>query len=709
MTMLIILLAFGLRFILRKQSKISVNVLWVIVLVRFILPFNVPLVEISLPTFFDHFVPLSESGVNSNNSYRTDDVKTDSRVTNNSESLGFDSAESKNISINEISRDKEIISSLDDNDEPVNAKGVEETDHKLLSAPEPMEILAILWVVGLILSALYGAFQRYMIFIKQKNATYLQDNIYEWTDKSGACVIGLFNPKVYIPKGISEDEKAVILHHELMHLKRKDNIFLFLFYVALVINWFNPLAWICYFIFQNDIEMACDEQVLKNSDVDEKIFYASTLLKLCTGRKIELFSGVSFGKGNLKRRIKHIGRNYKNNKAVVDIAWLFLLGCATFVGCTGVKNTAKHIDQSQVERYVSKPIDAEMPRLIYADDKKLIISDVVGVMVYDIESKGFISAMFWEDHKEDGYFSDDEDIFSLLGNWAYSDKTGEHVYFEDQRDEIGGVIPQGEPKYFCFDVASGEFGPLYEKPEAERFAVGMEGPVRVLKLKNGYIYPWQTAILDDGTLMFWGIEDKKDSDSRDRTDIVYADSKDKQIHHLFDPSKEKEADESVVCDIPEIIDGTINNEVFSMDSSEVIDKNVIMDVGIVPSDTKNHISFYDRKKGVLIASINWYDVNSLEEYMGDFHLAKENPSFSDVYQAYIEEKGFDGEVGCLIMNDEQTGGWCLELPNDVISDPEAEGDKDRIEKLQNALRDVMSKSFNPKVFGECHALDPMKE
>ncbi len=118
-------------------------------------------------------------------------------------------------------------------------------------------------------------------------------------------VIGAMNPKIYLPSSLEETEYPYIIQHELCHIKRKDQIIKPLAVLALTIHWFNPFIWLAFFLSSKDMEMSCDEAVLRNLSEDEKKNYLASLVKIATGKKFFPALSIAFGEGDTKQRIKN--------------------------------------------------------------------------------------------------------------------------------------------------------------------------------------------------------------------------------------------------------------------------------------------------------------------------------------------------------------------------------------------------------------------
>lgn len=121
-------------------------------------------------------------------------------------------------------------------------------------------------------------------------------------------VLGVMNPRIIIPEGISDDDLEYVLLHELSHIKRKDNLWKLISVFAVCIHWFNPFAWLFLYISSRDLEIACDERVLKNIKNENRKNYANTIIALAEKQRITI---NALGSTAVKKRIITIS-NYKN-------------------------------------------------------------------------------------------------------------------------------------------------------------------------------------------------------------------------------------------------------------------------------------------------------------------------------------------------------------------------------------------------------------
>ncbi|HEY8500917.1 MAG TPA: M56 family metallopeptidase, partial [Clostridia bacterium] len=143
-------------------------------------------------------------------------------------------------------------------------------------------------------------------------------------------VLGLINPRIYLPVGLSKEEQNYILIHEQTHIRRKDHVIKTLAFLIASIHWFNPLVWIVFRLMNTDMELSCDERVLKVMNKDIRKPYANSLLSLAAGVHILNGSPLAFGEGNVKGRIKNV-LNYKKFSfwvIAISVAAVIIVGIA---------------------------------------------------------------------------------------------------------------------------------------------------------------------------------------------------------------------------------------------------------------------------------------------------------------------------------------------------------------------------------------------
>lgn len=199
------------------------------------------------------------------------------------------------------------------------------------ASANPMQIYigiaSDLWIIGMILLLIYSLVSVFLLKRQLKNARLTENNFYEADNLKTPFVLGIISPKIYLPVGLSKEERQYIHLHEQTHIRRKDHIIKILAFMILTVHWFNPLVWIAFMLMSMDMELSCDERVLKKMNVDIKKSYANSLLSLAAGRRILNGSPLAFGEGNVRGRIKNV-LNYKKPRFWMIVAAVIVVAAA---------------------------------------------------------------------------------------------------------------------------------------------------------------------------------------------------------------------------------------------------------------------------------------------------------------------------------------------------------------------------------------------
>jgi len=173
-----------------------------------------------------------------------------------------------------------------------------------------LEIGAYIWILGVISLLVYSLVSVLRLKRELEGAQLIEKNIFEAKNLRTPFVLGLINPRIYLPVGLSKEDQNYILIHEQIHIRRKDHVIKTIAFLIVSIHWFNPLVWIVFKLMNTDMELSCDERVLKVMNKDIRKPYANSLLSLAAGRHILNGSPLAFGEGNVKGRIKNV-LNYR--------------------------------------------------------------------------------------------------------------------------------------------------------------------------------------------------------------------------------------------------------------------------------------------------------------------------------------------------------------------------------------------------------------
>lgn len=167
-------------------------------------------------------------------------------------------------------------------------------------------IAAVVWLAGVAVLVLYSVFSYLRVKRKVATAVLLRENIYQSESVGSPFVLGIFKPKIYLPFAISEQDREQVIAHETAHICRRDYLWKPLGFFLLTLHWFNPLIWLAYVLLCRDIELACDEKVIKNWDDTQKAEYSQALLNCSVHRKLIAACPLAFGEVSVKNRVKSV-------------------------------------------------------------------------------------------------------------------------------------------------------------------------------------------------------------------------------------------------------------------------------------------------------------------------------------------------------------------------------------------------------------------
>lgn len=165
-------------------------------------------------------------------------------------------------------------------------------------------IYSVLWLAGMAALLVHALVSAGKLKRKLATAILLRDNIYESEFVDSPFVFGVVKPNIYLPMHMDEGTAAYVIAHERAHLARRDHWWKVLGYLVLALHWFNPLVWVAYILFCRDIELACDEKVVKGLDGAARADYSQALLSCAAPKRAVAACPLAFGEGNIKTRVK---------------------------------------------------------------------------------------------------------------------------------------------------------------------------------------------------------------------------------------------------------------------------------------------------------------------------------------------------------------------------------------------------------------------
>lgn len=171
-------------------------------------------------------------------------------------------------------------------------------------------IAGSVWLCGMLTLFIFAAASMIKLRLSVREAVRYKENIYICDAVKSPFILGIVKPRIYLSSALKEEEMDYIIAHEKAHLRRKDHFWKPFGYLLLCIYWFNPLCWIAYIMLCKDIELACDEKVIKDMSFGDKKEYSRVLLSCASQRRLVSVCPLAFGEVGVKERVKSV-LNYK--------------------------------------------------------------------------------------------------------------------------------------------------------------------------------------------------------------------------------------------------------------------------------------------------------------------------------------------------------------------------------------------------------------
>ncbi len=197
-------------------------------------------------------------------------------------------------------------------------------------------VASFVWIIGVIAMLVYVLISYLKIHRQVREAVSLRDNIMICDRVETPFMFGVIRPKIYLPSGMDFSDADYVIAHENAHLQRHDHWWKPLGFLLLAVYWFNPVLWVAYILLCKDIEIACDEKVLKTMGTQVKKPYSNALINCSVSQKMIAACPLAFGEVSVKERVKNV-LNYK--KPAFWIVIIAVIVCA--VVCTGFMTNPK--------------------------------------------------------------------------------------------------------------------------------------------------------------------------------------------------------------------------------------------------------------------------------------------------------------------------------------------------------------------------------
>lgn len=271
-----------LRLLLRRGPRGMVCILWVAAVFRLLCP-----VAVEFPFDPERGISFAEMLVHDWQQTVVEDTVT---LYSHTDAYAAGIAEGRQPLIHKASGAFYLLAGEDDRQKPDTAKDV------------LFPVLEKLWLTGVGFFALWNLIRWLLLRRRLSDAAPFGE--YWVSDHTSApFVLGLFRPRIYLPPGLEEPDRTMILTHERCHIRRGDPWLKLLLLVAVGIHWFNPVVWLGYRLAVRDMEIACDEASLQKLGAHHRWDYAQALLRQSVGRESYVRAMTGFGTGGVKQRI----------------------------------------------------------------------------------------------------------------------------------------------------------------------------------------------------------------------------------------------------------------------------------------------------------------------------------------------------------------------------------------------------------------------
>lgn len=302
-------------------------------------------------------------------------------------------------------------------------------------APEPaasanplqilIPVLSVLWCIGMGLMLLYTLISYLRLNHQVRLAIRVNGNVYLSENIASPFVLGIFRPRIYLPYGMKELDMYHVIAHERTHIRRRDHWWKPLGFGLLTIHWFNPLMWLAYILLCRDIELACDEKVIKELGIQQRADYSQALLNCSVNHRMIAACPIAFGEVGVKERVRNVLSYRKPAFWVIVIA---IVLCVIVAVCFLTDPAPELIDSI---------VSQDGYRILFQADMKLDIS--IGKYDYPAECYTVEGYTFRKGQYVSGSHYGNMYYLSHMG---YADESEEylrftfHISYEPTRDTV---------------------------------------------------------------------------------------------------------------------------------------------------------------------------------------------------------------------------------------------------------------------------------
>lgn len=362
------------RPLMKRLPRIGMYVLWFMVVVRLLCPVTINGIYRMLPS------QVEQSAAEADQTLRIEGIAERIEKTTKVEYAGQDNSYRLPVesSVEQIAKSGTV------KETEQGAASVEptETEPKLSEQKQWLpkwteaQILLFVWGAGVFLCWLYMLVSLSGVRLRYADARHLRDNIYTHPLIDGSFVAGILSPKIYVPEDLSEADRIYILCHERVHIRRRDYLIKPFVFAVFSLLWFNPLIWTAYHFMMKDMEISCDEAVMRTLGSEAKARYSYLLLSMTGSKGSFLGQNPAFSAGTLRERIANVMKYKRPTAFVTAVAMVVVVLCSCGLASTPQKaenNVAEKEKKIYVEQTLpcfagvafegGKTVDFDLPQM----------------------------------------------------------------------------------------------------------------------------------------------------------------------------------------------------------------------------------------------------------------------------------------------------------------------------------------------------------
>lgn len=302
--------------------------------------------------------------------------------------------------------------------------------------------VSYVWISGMIILVLYSLIKWICLRKKVMTAIELTKQVWICDGIVTPFILGVFRPKIYLPSSLEKEQMKMVIRHESAHLDRDDHWLKIIGFFIVIIHWFNPLVWLSYQKMGEDIELACDEKVIRDIDNQSRKKYMQVLLEVSQVKTVFFNSPLAFGEVGVKKRIRSMIQYKKMNIWAMTVSILIWMVCMLCFMTNPKKEMIPKADLS---------IMTKREKMIYEEIKEK--EDFCECYLVDITGDGENELLSVVEYLGSGVQSSPKDMFTFWG----TDEEGKVVMVCRKFVQYSGVQKPFNESLYLYPEDNGSY------------------------------------------------------------------------------------------------------------------------------------------------------------------------------------------------------------------------------------------------------------